>query len=174
LTKDYEEIDDTFINIFKKINWSDLYKGLKGLTLNEYLIDQFLLFLRERWVVMEKVSWEIINGAKSIYNLTRIIQKACQELGVKCNWPVPSSDYTSQWIGGKISAFFVHQEATLYFTTPNPIPEMKMEKIPILNNQYGLKFDFDKNFFFHRNLEEQVEIIKNFIKELLSKFSNSQ
>lgn len=174
LTKDYEEINDTFINIFKKINWSDLYKRLKGLTLNEYLIDQFLLFLKERWVVMEKVSWEIINGAKSIYNLTRIIQKACQDLGVKCNWSGSSSGYTSQWIGGKVSACFVHQDATLYFTTPNPTPEMKMEKIPIWNNQYGLKFDFDKHFFFHKNLEEQVEIIKNFIKELLSKFSNSQ
>jgi hypothetical protein len=56
-------------------------------------------------------------------------------LGAKCVRPVSSSDCTSQWIAEKISAFFYHKEATLYFTSPNPIPELKMEKIPWLKNQ---------------------------------------
>lgn len=174
LTKDYEEINDIFINIFKRIYWRDVYKALKELNFKEYLIDQFLLFLKEEGAIMEKVSWEIINGAKSIYNLTRIIERACKDLGVKCVWPVPSSDYTSQFIAGKISAMFYHKEGALYFTATNPIPELKMEKIPWLKNQYGIKFDFDEHFFFHRNLEQQIEIIKNFIKEILSKVSIQQ
>lgn len=175
LTKDYEEISGTFINTFKKISWSDLYRGLKGLNLaDNYLVEQFLLFLRERWIVMEKVSWEIINGARSVYNLTKIIERACKELGVKCAWPTPSSVYTSQGIAEKIGAYFYHKEATLYFTTPRAIPELKTEMITWLKgNPHGLKFDFDKHFFFHRSLEEQIEIIKNFINELLFKLSNS-
>jgi hypothetical protein len=169
LTKDYEEIKEEFISSFKKINWSDLYKALKSLNLiDKYLINQFLFFLEEEGIAMEKISWEIVNGAKSVYNLTRIIYRACQELGVKCIWSPTSADYTSQWIDNRLGAYFLLDKGYLIFTSPNPqpnIPEMNIQ----WKNNYCIKFDFDKHFFFHRDLEGQVELIKGFVKDLLSR-----
>ena len=136
---------------------------------DKYLIEQFLLFLKERGITMEKVTWEIINGSKAIYNLTQLIKSACEKLGVPCVWITSTSSlYTGQWIDNKLGAYFLIDQACLLFTSSKPqpnIPEMNIR----WGNQYAIKFDFDKYYFFHRNLEGQEEIIKEFIKDLLSK-----
>jgi hypothetical protein len=175
LTKDYEQIGATFANRFKKISWSELYNALKRVDpTDKYLRDQFLLFLEEGGIAMEKVSWEIVNGAKSIYSLIKIIDRACEELGFKSNWGTTSNDYTSQWIPKyNLGVYFYHKEASLYFTSATPIHGVEMEKPEWLNNQYAIKFDFDTHCFFHKNLEEQIKIIKNFILDLSSKLNLS-
>jgi hypothetical protein len=116
---------------------------------------------------MKKVSSEIINGSKAIYNLTQIIIKACHELGYECSWiPATGPLYTGQWIAKKLRAYFVIDQSSLLFgsskTQPN-LPEMNIE----FHNHYCIKFDFDKYYFFDKNLEGQVATIKEFIKELL-------
>ena len=102
----------------------------------------------------------------------RIIEVACEKLNIKCNLSSTSNEYTFQGIANKIGVYFRHKEAALYFTSPTPIPGIKMDQIPWLDNVYGVRFDFDKHCFFHKNFEGQVEIIKEFINDLLSKIEN--
>jgi hypothetical protein len=116
---------------------------------------------------MEKASWEMINGSKSIYNLTRIIERACGELGIAHNWKACSSDYTAQFIDGRINVHYFFNDSKLYFCIYDNPPE-ELTESAFGNNDYGAFFDFDKNCFFHKDLDGQVESIKSFIKTFQS------
>jgi len=178
LTKDYRPIDPSlFENKFYKRNWSDVYETLKEFR-DDIVCEEFLKFLEEEGIAMEKISQEIINGSKSLYNLTKVIERACQEMRMTHRWGSGGSTdggYTSQSITGEegtISVYFRFKPSKLYFckwsAQGNPYPE----KLPIKwNDNYGIYFDFDEYNFFDKNLEKQVGCIKDFIekfKQILS------
>jgi hypothetical protein len=59
-----------------------------------YLIVQFLNFLRERNVTMERVGWELENGVRSWSSLMSMAQEAVSSLGY-----VPVSTFGKDWVG---------------------------------------------------------------------------
>jgi len=174
LTKDYTSVAYPFKNNFYKINWSDVYNSLNSLKgfKDEILCEEFLEFLKEEGIVMKKVSGEIINGAKSIFSLTRVIERACQEMGMNHSWGTgsPKEGYIQQSIeienGNYISVFFRFNLSKLFFckccNKGNPNPETLTVKW--LDN-YGIYYNFDEYNFFEKNLEGQIESIKDFIQK---------
>ena len=120
LTKDYEIIEDIFKTKFCKITWGDIYLDLKKIN-NSYITQEFLRYLEEERIAMEKVSWEIINGARPIFNLTRIIERASRELNLTHKWESGGSlePYVAQTIEGKLCIYFLIREGKLYFSVFN-------------------------------------------------------
>jgi len=168
ITKDYSSIQYPFENSFIKKTWGQIYEYLKDYK-NLPIINEFLNFLEEERITMEKVSWEIVNGSKSIYALTRLIGRACDELGIKYEWKSSSSDYTSQIIDGKIYVYFLFESGKLYFCVYGGSKPIEEFNISVWKKNFGTFFDFDNYCFFHKTLEEQVDIIKNYISNLLIK-----
>ena len=117
---------------------------------------------------MQKVTWEIINGAKAIFSLTKIIERASEELNLSHKREVASSDYTAQCIDGKLYAYFFLKDAKLYFCVYGDQKPSNDFSVTLWTNDHGIFFDFDKECFFHKSLEEQVDTIKNYISNLLN------
>ena len=178
VTKWYSQPAHNFSSKFYPIPWGRIYECLSTIKDDigdDELIHQFLLFLEEEGIAMKKVSWEIINGAKSIYSLTRIIQRACDELNLKHEWKSCSADYTQQCIDGKIVVYFIFKEAKLYFgvfSDTSPSEELTTS-VGWWPRYHCICFDFDEYYFFHRDLEGQVEAIKDFIKRVQSLIHNT-
>ena len=156
-----------FKSKFIKVTWSQLYEFLFEYNDNE-IIHEFLQFLEEEGVAMQKVTWEIINGAKAVYSLTRMIARATEELNLSHKWINCSSDYTAQRIGDKLHAYFFLKDAKLYFCIYGDSKPSDDFSVTLWSNDHGIFFDFDKECFFHKSVEEQIDIIKNYIKKLLS------
>ena len=166
ITKDYKRINKKFKTKFIKISWSKLYEILLEYESNE-IIKEFIKFLEDEGVAMNKVTWEIISGSKAIYSLTRIIARATEELKLNHKWLNASSDYTAQCIQDKLYVYFLLKEAKLYFCVFDNRPSEEFSNT-IWENDYGIFFDFDKECFFHKSLEEQIDVMKNFIGRLIN------
>lgn len=174
LTKGYEKIDTTiFKNDFKKISWGQVYCILSEIK-ESYISVEFVTFLKEEGIAMERVSWELINGAKSVFSLTRIIQRACQELGIKHAWISSSSDNTAQCIKDMVYVYFLLENSKLYFTVNADKPPTESMNVNLWNNYFGKYFDFDEHSYFHKSLEEQIAIMKNFINDIILELNTNK
>lgn len=172
VTKDYRDVPHKFQSHFYKIPWSIIYETLKQFE-DDYVVREFMRFLREERIAMEKVTNEIFNGAKSIYNLTRIIERASQELGLPHKMESSSSWYTSQRIDNRIHAYFLFDSSQLCFCIESERqPSKDLNRIQLEgwgDKWWGIYFDFIKFDFFNKSPEEQVEIIKDFIRDFKNK-----
>ena len=167
VTKDHKPVGHNFKTAFVKLSWSKLYESLSEYRMSNEIVHEFLNFLEEEGVAMQKVTWEIINGAKSVYSLTRIIVRACEELNLSHKWVNCSSDYTAQCIDDRLYVYFFLKDAKLYFCIYDDKKYPDDLSVTLWSNDHGVFFDFDDNCFFHKTLEEQVDTIKNYISNLL-------
>ena len=137
------------------------------------LINEFLKFLSEESVIMGKINWEIINGSKSILNLNNLIIRSCQELGLRCDKSGSTIENTCLKLKTTTSPFiyiyYIFDRAELFFAVT--IPEKKYLELDCKKwyNNLGVVFNFDKYCFFHKSLEEQIYIMKEFITDLTNK-----
>ena len=168
LTKTYEIIDESiFKNKFKKIAWSDVYDKLSKYN-SDFYVRQFLQYLKNTGVVMEKVKWQLIEGAKSVFDLQKITARAAEELKLNVKWQGGSSGNTALLIDKDLYAWFFFDTSELCLAMYEPYNK------DVFNHRqgsnYGCKrFDFDEQRFFHLSLEEQISSIKSFIKETMNK-----
>jgi len=167
ITKDHLPISATFKSQFAKLTWSRIYCELSRYPDNE-IITEFLTFLEEEGIAMRKVTWELINGSKSIHSLTRVVKRASEELNLKHNWKTCSADYTVQCIDDEIYVYYIFNDSKLYFCVHEKMKPSEELTETIWSDDYGINFDFDNTCFFHKNLEEQVDIIKAFILKFKS------
>ena len=172
VTKDYRKINTKFKSQFIKISWSKIYELLLEYKSNE-VVQEFITFLEDEGIAMNRVTWEIIAGSKAVYSLTRIIVRACEELNLNHKWVNASSDYTAQCIQDKLYVYFLLKDAKLYFCVYNNKPSEDFSTT-IWEKDHGLFFDFDKECFFHRSLEGQIEVMKNYISNLLNLIEKAQ
>lgn len=174
LTKDYEQIDNVFVNPFIKIAWSDVYKNLLPFK-SSYLISEFILFLKNEGITMDKVTWELIEGTKSLNALQQLVARASEENGFTVNWRGGSSANSEILIHKKLYAYFFYDKAELAFCVYEPY---NIGLKPFSNKVRGgenwscVLFDFDQHNFFHRSYEEQLLLLKNFIKDLMAKIES--
>ena len=167
ITKDYTPNNASYKSNFFKLHWSHIYQALSNLSDDE-ITKEFLSFLEKEGIAMKKVSWEIINGTKSVHSLTRIIQRAAEELNVNHAWRNCASDYTAQCIDDKIYAYLLFKDSQLYFCVYEDKKPCEELSVTLWGDDHGIYFDFDSHYFFHHDLENQVEIIKSFINEFKS------
>ncbi len=173
VTKDYQPVITKFKSKFIKLTWSQIYDYLSKYDDNE-IISEFLYFLENEGIAMRKVTWEIENGSKSIYSLTRIVQRASEELDLRHSWKPGSADYTAQCIDDTIYAYYLFKDSKLYFCVYGKTKPSEELKETVWSDDHGLYFDFDKECFFHKNIEEQVDILKGFIVNFKSLIKISQ
>ena len=118
---------------------------------------------------MDKVSHEIIKGSQSIFNLTRIIERACNELRLPHNWNNSGTKwcYTNQQIDNRrINVSYIFKYSKLFFSrfiVEGNIPQRLDTTFEGWDNHYGIRFDLNDDFF-NKSLEGQVECIKEFIQ----------
>lgn len=167
VTKEYTRLTHPFKSNFYKINWSHIYEALIDIS-DDLVSQEFLNFLELEGIAMKKVSWEIQNGAKSIYSLTRVIQRACEELGLRHSWKPGSADYTAQCIDDRIYIYFLFNDSKLYFCIYDKNKPSEELTVTLWGDDHGVYFNFDEHYFFHKDLEEQIDSIKSFIKKFLS------
>ena len=97
----------------KSLTWYSVYsitkKYVQNLSddydlINKFLLDQFIRYLEETNMAIEKVSWEILNGTKSLLNLFAQIKGAFEKLKGNSqikNYGSPSS--SSWYMGWKVT-----------------------------------------------------------------------
>ncbi len=69
------------------LRWSDIYEYLTQLIitkdLSRYVVDQFKQFLESKGIVMDHVSWQLVEGVTSLHNLLNMIGKAIEHNSIK-------------------------------------------------------------------------------------------
>ena len=192
LTRDF--IDDETIPKYtdKYIFWTDLYTLIDYFTDSitdyvkfekdekEYLLRQFLDFLREENMSDEKVSWEYTEGIKSFLNLLNKIQSSLSQLkneGI-------IRDYGTKSIGNTYAGIYINKcDKNSYEFWIGIYYEDVNELIVETQNCFDetgkdmldddcIKYDFNETYFFAFSKEEQKEAIYDFIKNSLKKMNN--
>ena len=195
LTRDF--IDDETIPKYtdKYIFWTDLYTLIDYFRDSitdyvkfekdekEYLLRQFLDFLREENMSDEKVSWEYTEGIKSFMNLLNMIQKILNQFErngqVKKMRKYFANDYAGftfkrydeksneLWIG------IIYSDADklfleIYGDLREKYDESIFEELNKSPYNPAYIYDFEKNYFLAYSKEKQKEAIYEFIKNSLN------
>ena len=191
LTRDFID-DETIPNYTDKyILWTDLYTLIDYFTVSitddaksekdekEYLLRQFLDFLKEENMSDEKVTWEYTEGVKSFMNLLNMIQSSLSQLkneGI-------IRDYGTKSIGNTYAGIYINKcnqnnyefWVGIIYKDINEL-NLQTEKCFYENGKdrsYDyFTYDFNETYFFAFSKEEQKEAIYNFIKNNLNKLNN--
>lgn len=117
------------------LRWLQIYEFLDKINVegdvSKYILEQFMGFLEEKGIVMDHVSWQLIEGVKSLQNLLNMLGKAIENNGIDSK-PLSGgkeyigyyTDEKKNWIG------IVYEEpASLEFVmNTNKAPDAKQLK----------------------------------------------
>ncbi len=99
------------------IRWFEVADWLKNLKLSEpvaaYSANQFVEFLNSRGLTMEKVSWELTNGAPAVYHLLTMLQEVISKAEYQVRINFESKD-------GYIGMFFADSKYWVGFNLNEP------------------------------------------------------
>jgi hypothetical protein len=74
---------------YKLVRWSDVFGWCDGLKLSHpvasYIVNQFTTFLKEKRMILERVTWEYENGVPALCNLIAMLNAAVDAIGLKGN-----------------------------------------------------------------------------------------
>lgn len=156
--------------------WHDLSDWLNDLSITKdisrFLVEQFLGLLKHRGIAMETISWQLIDGLKSLKNLTVMIGEALSATST----PIHSRSGAWNWIGYYLEnkKFFVG----IYFDTPHLVV-LNTEEVSLRNDcpeepeigRYqgtGWRNEIDLSseniHFFSRSKASQIACLEEFIK----------
>ena len=191
LTRDF--IDDETIPKYtdKYIFWTDLYTLIDYFTDSitdyvkfrkyekDYLLEQFLEFLREENMSDEKVSWEYTEGIKSFMNLLNMIQSSLSQL--KTEGII--RDYGTKSIGNTYAGIYINKCDKSSYEFWVGIDYEDVNELMVLTqscfDETGKDmpdddciYDFNEIYFLAFSKEEQKEAIYNFIKNSVERLNN--
>lgn len=186
--------------------WYKVYSETKKLIENQspflndvddvekYILEQFIYFLEENNMGIEKVEVDIKNGLKSLKNLYSEINASLEEIK-KLNLKITQisrGEFYIDWSLGtndkKIMRCCLYYFPLRFFTyyepqteEKNPIGKKIKEKYPDIVDDLGWReiwriindFPFDESFF-GSPPEDQVSKIKKFIEESFNQLSSSR
>ena len=183
----------------KSFTWYDIYSIMKKYiqnlsysydAINKYLLNQFIYFLEETNMGIEKVSWEILNGTKSLLNLTAEISEALTRLKGKqeilnYKWASSTAWYTGfQVLLGNNDSFniYVYYNPLLVFTCFDDEEDWspKFKRLIEVHSEvnWGRTYwhldtlDISKNHFLCLSVDEQINTIVEFLERTKQKYNN--
>jgi len=163
--------------------WSDMTDWLKTHpttdSVSSFLVNQFLDFLKEQAMTIERVSWEYMNGIMAHLNLMRMVEKGLEQAQIPfgplssrwdyCGFYVDTKQF---WIGVEFSAHeyvaMASESATYDQGRFNAldIPTVPGVEREILDNGkawIGLNLEDESAHFFSRSAESQLALIREFM-----------
>lgn len=167
LTRSRNSIQETSLDQeqFNHVCWYELSGWLSEADLNDetshFIVQQFLEFLREKEMSMEKVTWEYIEGVPVMANLLNMlgiaISEVDPELGVK---------KTMGWSWG---GYYLEGEIFLGFRFANHLV-ISFENDTGNNPTFKRDLLLEKVHFFSLSAGEQLECLIEFIRKSYSEY----
>lgn len=157
--------------------WSDVERWFEknpaSGTVPQFLVEQFIRFLRGQVMTIEKVEWQYVEGARSLSRLTAMLAKACENLGVAVEkgsahghqgWYIKGEPF---WLG-----VYLNQPDSLVFEYTKDDAQAKKELTDrawqLLDNKNVadvFKLTGERNYFFAREKDSQLKAIEDFVKK---------
>jgi hypothetical protein len=162
LTRSRSSIQETTISKeqFHHICWYQIAGWLSDIkTLNEviqFMIENFLYFLKEKEMSMEKVTWEFIQGVPAMVNLANMLGTAISEAYPERNM--------KRSAGANWNGYYLDDDYFIGFRYDMPL-------VLVFENNKGtrpsVKYDLflEKAHYFSLSAGEQLETLINFVAE---------
>lgn len=147
---------------------------------SQYLVEQFLGFLKGRSMTMSQVTWELPGGVRALRSLTDMLSEAAQACGVQAQpWG------TREWMGVNLAGkqysagiYFSRPEALLFETYRRKVDKDKAERLGVgsvfeLEDKSGfgwareLNLESEDVHFFARSKPSQMQLLEGFLRESL-------
>ena len=148
-------------NIVRKMN--------PATEIGRFIRNEFLNLLQHRGLVVERISWELINGVKSFASLVNMLDHALRDVGLETR---PTSGAME---GGYFGYFFYKNRTKfftgVYYTDPGRIYINSEDSIPerhdvVLGEMlrkdrwlYRIDLESEEAYFFSRSLQSQLDYI---------------
>lgn len=190
LTRDYIEDESIGKYVDKYIRWYEIYSKIEnfkdsisdyvevGKDKKIYLLKQFLQFLKDENMSIEKVSWEYSEGVKSFLNLLNMIQSELDQLKKE----KAINSYGVIKIGTDYAGIYINQQDLwvgvnypnfneLCFSIQAEFVKRYDDKFEGLKEKDGYVryyYNFNETYFLAFPKEKQKEAIFNFIKDCIN------
>lgn len=157
----------------RHIRWYQIHKYLENIEVKDrigkFLNDEFIKFLEEKQMAIQKVGWEYGNGIRALNNLVEMIGVAVEELGIK-KWKTAGWEWKGYYVedNSQFVGIDYNEPDAVYYELGDPlkyaIPESDLAfPFYVENNNINFELSFEKTHFFALEKNEQLEIIKKFI-----------
>lgn len=163
------------------LRWSNIYEFLSNIVVtndvSRYVLNQFMQFLESKGIVMEHVSWQLVEGVKSLHNLLNMLGKAIESNKIASKPLSGGKEYIGyytdekrNWIG-----IYYSQPALLIFevTSNKPLDANSLKTLGLteadldMPNRISIKFDLsnEENHFFARDRTSQLKFLETQVAE---------
>ena len=172
LTRSRHSIQETSLDrsLFHHVCWYEISGWLSEANFDDevvhYLTEQFLDFLKEKGMSMEKITWEYIEGIPAMVNLAIMLERAIAEA-------LPEEEFRRtagwNWIG-----YYMGEETDIWFGVRYQDP-LKI----IFENNRGINPTFQRELlllevhFFSLTAGEQLECLIEFARNSFQEYSIS-
>ena len=168
LTRSRHSVQETSLDryLFHHVCWYEISGWLSEANFHDdvviYLVDQFLDFLQEKEMSMEKITWEYIQGMPAMVNLVNMIGTALSEFA-----PESSTKKTigASWAGYYMDGFFIG------FRYVNPL-QIVCENDTGTNPTFKRELGLEKAHFFSLTAGEQLECLITFVSGSFQEHAN--
>jgi hypothetical protein len=168
LTRSKHSIQETTLDTkcFHHVSWYQISGWLSETEFNDdtvdYIVQQFLEFLAEKEMSMEKITWEYIDGVPAMKNLLNMLGTAIAEadpnLGVK------------KTLGWHWGGYYIEGIIFIGFRFDNNIT-ISFEDNTGTDPTFKRDLDLEQAHFFSLSSGEQLECLIDFIKRSITEFS---
>jgi hypothetical protein len=141
----------------------------------QWLVRQFLSFLREQIMTIEKVEWQYIEGTKALFNLTQMVEKALELAGIPQHQR--SAAWNSRGVYTEDKQFWVGiytnrpEVVRFQFDTAKPdVEKLREHGWEYLDNAYATTIDLSAEavHFFARTKDSQLDLLTQFVRNAFS------
>ena len=159
----------------KKFKWFEIHKLLKDYrsknSIENYLVTEIIQFMEDKGMTIPKVSHEIVAGMESLRNLRRQIETALEGIPYQKSFGYEWMGYyvvnsSTAWVGnyyeGHRLSFEHHHPKVIKF-----IEDKNLQNYELCEDKkhYCTYFDFERNRYFCLSAEEQLDLLRKWIKE---------
>lgn len=156
--------------------WADVeaWLGRKAFSdpVAQFLVGQFLDFLRRQVMTIERVDWEYVEGVKALYRLTTMLGKALEQAGVPPSRNSFAWDSRGHYIksGQFWTGIYMDRPELLRFQFAGAKPDvaqLKERGWEYLENAYATTLDLssENTHFFSCIAGSQLKILTDFVSK---------
>jgi|GEM_PF-5947306 len=156
----------------RKIKWFEIHQLLKDYhsenSIENYLVPEMIKFMEDKGMAIQKVSYELMEGMKSLKNLLMQIETALEGIQYHQSTGLQYLGYLlgnkDAWVGtyyeGNRLRFEHYHQKVVEFIKENKLPNYDFK-----NYYHYTYFDFEKYHYFCLTPEEQVDLLRKWIQE---------
>lgn len=164
---------DNYSCFRKKLRWNQIFENFKRYkseeTVEGFLLEQFMDYLKEKGMSLQKVSFEIVKGMESLGALFAMIEIALEGVNYK-------KSFRYDWLGyyllaehglnkkvGWIGTYYDGSKLLFEYEDESVVESIKLKNSDILFEDNVAIFDFEKHMFFCLDAEKQLLKLKEWI-----------